>query len=376
MKRALALLLLLALLLCACGGAEPPAEEESPSPTPEPTPEPAPEPSPEPSPEPTPGPTEYTVTDESAEEILALAEVDSLRRIDATASSEYEALLELSRLRPDCEVLWYYEFEGVVYPSTATELRAQGKEGLEDALRYLPALRSIDVIDAGLSLEELDRLYDINPEAFYYWSFRFDGHIITTDILVYSTLLDGVKHRFTDEELYPLMKYCRHLKALDLGHNDLTDLQWIGKLSDLEVLILADNPRLTDASPLGNLTKLHYLELFMCPKVEDYGFLRSLPNLEELNLARNDGLKDLSFLEDLPKLRFLMIKFSGVSEEEYLAWKERLPETRIVYFGNGDLESTGNGWRDTEKNHKIREAFAYWRLVESYEGWDRVTFKK
>ena len=326
MKRALALLLLLALLLCACGGAEPPAEEESPSPTPEPGPEPTPEPSPEPSPEPTPGPTEYTVTDESAEEILALAEVDSLRRIDATASREYDA--------------------------------------------------SIDVIDAGLSLEELDRLYDINPEAFYYWSFRFDGHIITTDILVYSTLLDGVKHRFTDEELYPLMKYCRHLKALDLGHNDLTDLQWIGKLTDLEVLILADNPRLTDASPLGNLTKLHYLELFMCPKVEDYGFLRSLPNLEELNLARNDGLKDLSFLEDLPRLRFLMIKFSGVSEEEYLAWKERLPETRIVYFGNGDLESTGNGWRDTEKNHRIREAFAYWRLVESYEGWDRVTFRK
>ena len=373
MKRALACLLILALFLCACGEAAPAATEETSFP--EETAAPTPEPTPEPTPAPTPEPTEWVVTDESAEEILALAERESLKRIDATASTEYEALLELYRLRPDCEVLWNYEFEGTVYPSTATELKAQGLEGLEDALRYLPALSYIDVIDTGATVEDLDRLYDINPEAFYYWSFRFDGHILTTDILVYSTLLDGIKHRFTDEELYPLMKYCKHLRALDLGHNDLTDLTWIGKLTDLEVLILADNPHLVDASPLANLTKLHYLELFMCPLVEDYSFLCRLPNLEELNLARNDGLTDLSFLEYLPKMKFLMIKFSGVSEEEYLAWQERMPETRIVYIGYGDLESTGNGWRDTEKNAMIRRAFGYWFKVESYEGYDKVTFR-
>ena len=71
--------LLIALLLCACGG----------QPAPVPTPEPAPSPTPEP-------PRTIVLTDESAEEILALADCGYLERIDASASHEYEALLSLS----------------------------------------------------------------------------------------------------------------------------------------------------------------------------------------------------------------------------------------------------------------------------------------
>jgi hypothetical protein len=374
MKQALRILLLalLALLLCGCAAA-PAAEGDTPSAAP--SPETAAVPTPEPTPAPTPEPTEWTLHDESAEEILALADIAALRRVDGTASREYAAMLELSRLRPDCEVLWSYEFEGRVYPSTATELKAEGLEGLEDAVRYLPALTYIDVIDTPAAVEDLDRLYDINPDAFYYWSFPLTWDTITTDIQVYSSLQDGVRPRLTDEELYPLLKYCRHLKALDLGHNDLTDLSLVGGLTELEVLILADNPRLTDASPLANLTKLHYLEFFMNPLVEDYNFLNSLTNIEELNLCRNDGLSDLSFLEGLPKLRFLMIKFTGVSEEDVRAWQERLPDTRIVYYTNGDLEATGNGWRETQKNHMIRDCFFYWRLVEQYDRFDQVRYR-
>ncbi len=363
MKRAvsLALLLVLLLALCACGGdggsAATPAETA------------------EPTPEPTPEPTEWVLTNEGPEEILALAEIESLRLVDGSGSTEYAAMLELSRLRPDCQVLWNYEFEGRVYPNTATELKATGLEGLEDAVRYLPALTYIDVIDTPATVEDLDRLYEINPDAFYYWSFNLVWERIDTDILVFSTLQDGESHRFTDEELYPLLKYCKHLKALDLGHNDLTDLTWIGKLTDLEVLILVDNPNLVDASPLANLTRLHYLEFFMNPWVEDYSFLQSLTNLEELNLCWNEGLRDLSFLEYLPKLNFLMIKFTGVSEEEYLQWHARLPGLKLIYYPYGDYESTSDGWRDTEKNHMIRYAFFYWRLVESYESYDKIAYR-
>ena len=366
MRKSVFCVLLLALLLCACGtGAEQPSAPAAAT-TAAPTPEPAPAPTPE--------PTEWVLSGESAEEILALADISALRLVDGTASQEYAAMLELSRLRPDCQVLWNYEFEGVLYPNTAAELKAAGLDGLEDAVRYLPALSYIDVIDTPATVEDLDRLYDINPDAFYYWSFPLEGRTLRTDLQVYSSLRDGVMHRLTSEELYPMLKYCRNLRALDLGHNDLSDLTWLGKLSELEVLILADNPRITDAAPLAGLTRLHYLEFFMLPNVEDFSFLNSLTGLEELNLCRDDQLRDLSFLEHLTKLRFLMIKFTACDAESVAAWQEKMPDTRIVFLGYGDLEATGNGWRETAKNKRIREMFFYWHYVSRYEAYDDLSF--
>ena len=373
MKKLLFLLsALLLLLLCACGGAAPAetgaeAGQASAAPTEEPAP------TPEPTPAPTPEPTEWTLTDESAEEILALADIGALQLVDGTASTEYDALLELYRLRPDCRVLWNYEFEGTVYPNTATELKAEGLEGLEDAVRYLPALTYIDVIDTPATVEDLDRLYDINPDAFYYWSFYHDGFLIRTDIQVYSSLRDAVLHRFTSEEMYPMLKYCKHLKALDLGHNNLTDLTWLGKLTELEVLILADQPDLVDASPLANLTNLHYLEFFMNHKVEDFSFLNSLTNLEELNLCRTDHIGDMSFLAYMPKLKFLMVKYSDCTRETFLYWEEQFPDAKMVFY-DGNIESCDSGWRDTQKNAQIRRAFSCWRHVVEYRHYDDVEF--
>ena len=358
-----ALVVCILLALCACGAEAPATGAEEPAQAVQ---------TPEPPSEPTPAPTSWTVTDESAEEILALAEIESLRTVDATASGEYDALLELYRLRPDCEVLWNYSFEGTVYPNTATELKAQGLEGLEDAVRYLPALTYIDVIDTPATVEDLDRLYDINPDAFYYWSFWHDRFLIRTDIQVYSSLRDAICHRFTSEEMYPMLKYCKHLKALDLGHNNLTDLTWLGKLTELEVLILADNPDLVDASPLANLTNLHYLEFFMNHKVEDFSFLNSLTNLEELNLCRTDHIGDMAFLENLPKLKFLMVKYSDCTRETFQYWEERFPDARMVFY-DGNIESCDSGWRDTQKNYQIRYAFANWRHVVDYRHFDDVT---
>lgn len=378
MKKLLPLLFLSALLLSACaGGASVPAavppEQSSAAPSPINPPEPSAEPTPEPTPAPTPEPTEWVLGEESAEDILALADIASLQRVDGSASREYAAMLELSRLRPDCEVTWNYEFEGTVYHSTATELKALGLEGLEDAVRYLPALETIDVIDTPATVEDLDRLYDINPNAFYYWSFQHGGFTIRTDIRVYSTLRGLNDHRYTSEELYPMLKYCKHMRALDLGHNDLTDLTWLGKLTELEVLILADNPHMTDTSPLANLTHVHYLEFFMNHSVEDFSFLDSMTELEELNLCYTDHIGSMSFLSHMPKLKFLMVKYSDCSKEDFLYWQEQFPEANMVY-NDGNRESCESGWRDTQKNRQIRYAFSHWRRVVEYKSFDDVTF--
>jgi hypothetical protein len=167
-------------------------------------------------------------------------------------------------------------------------------------------------------------------------------------------------------------KYCQHLRAADLGHNELTDLTRLGKLTELEVLILADNPNLVDASPLANLTNLHYLEFFMNHKVEDFSFLNSLTNLEELNLSRTDHLGEMPFLAYLPKLKFLVVKYSDCTKETVQFWQERMPDTRIVLY-NGDFDSLDSTWY-TPKNNMIRHAFGHWRYILHYEHYDDVTY--
>ena len=371
MKRlvCLVLLLCLALLLPACGilpeGSAAAAVAETPLPTTEPTPE--------PTPTPTPPPTEWTITDESAEEILALAELPSLERIDATASTEYDALLQLREKLPDCDIRWEYEFQGVRYPSDTTELKVTDMTGLEDALRYLPALTDVDLLEAGAEIEDLDRFSEIRPDVFWLWEFRFHGFVIRTDILVYSSLqpIGFVPH--DDAYYYPILKYCTKLKALDLGHNSLKDISPIGKMTDLQILILADD-HLTDASCLANLKDLIYLELFMNDELEDFSFLKSLTKLKDLNLCYCTHLTSLDFMDYMPDLEFMLVKYTGLDVDYYNEMKASHPQTRMVFW-DGDRESTNSGWRDTPRNHMIRSAFANWPSIVRYDYYNDMDFE-
>lgn len=311
-------------------------------------------------------PTSYTVTTETAEEILSLADYSSLREIDASQSHEYDALLALRELLPDCEIRWVYPFQGQVYSSDTEALRVSDLSGLETAIRYLPELKAIDLIGTGATVEDLDRFDAIRPGIDYSWSFLLDGVRIRTDIQVYSTQRDGSNYRFTNEDLYPLLKYCRHLRALDLGHNDLTDVSLIGNLNELEVLILADNP-IADASPLGQLANLTYLEMPMCSEVPDFGFLDKLTKLRELNICYASSCTRLDFLENMPDFSFGVFKFTNVSQEDYLQWKTRLPDAAMVLW-DGEYDSYSSGWRNTERYHQISYAFSHWKNVTLYRG--------
>ena len=310
---------------------------------------------------------------ESAGEILALAQRPELQYIDATASTEYEALLRLREKLPDCEIRWEYEFQGVRYPSDTTELKVTDLTGLEEALRYLPALTDVDLLEADAKLEDLDRFDEIRPDIFWLWEFTFQGwQRIRTDIRVYSSL-NGYQTTRSLDYYYPIVKYCKHLRALDLGHNSITDITPIGELKELEVLILADN-FITDASPLAGLHNLVFLELFMNYGIEDYSFLNELTQLKDLNLCYCRTLEHLDFLENMPALEFAMFKRTAVSPEEFAQWQERLPDARLV-LADGDIESSGSGWRMAGRNKQVRTAFTHWRDIVHYEHYNEFDFK-
>lgn len=324
----------------------------------------------------TPAPTEIPATaspvsltldgSETADEILALSSLPSLREIDATQSREYEALLSLRELLPDCSIRWSCRFDGRSWPSDTRSLTVHSLDGLAELLCYLPALESVDLTGTDASLSDLEQLDAVRPDVFYLWDFEFNGQRIRTDVEVFSTRRDGMHHRFTDEELYPLLKYCRRLKALDLSHNALHDVSQIGEMADLEILILADN-YITDATPLRLCTKLTHLELQMNRGIRDFSFLPRLAALRELNVCYDPWCVNLDFLENMPDFAFGMFKFTDVDSDDYSAWADKRPDARLVYWSD-DTDSNGNGWRDWPRNRAIRELFADWQAHPVYPG--------
>mgnify|MGYP004546361131 FL=1 len=329
-------------------------------------------PAPSPTPEPTPAPTEYTITVESAEEIAALGEISTLRHIDATASREYEALAKLRAALPECEMDWVYELNGVEYSGDTEELTVETLDGLEDALRYLPDIRFVDMLACEVTTDDIDRYMEINPDADYLWWVKFGRWVVRSDIQIFSSMRTTDNHYYTNEELYPLLHYCKKMRALDLGHNALTDLTDIGNMTDLQVLIIADNEYLTDLSPLKNLDKLYYLEMFLCINITDFSGLDGMVSMEDMNCRYCRYLDDPSFLANMPNLRMLYCANTGLGLREIAPYRI---EGCSYETASEDYSSVYHGWRATDRNIAIRHLFHHFEDVKEFISWDNIVYK-
>ena len=329
-------------------------------------------PAPAPTPEPTPAPTEYTITGESAEEIAALGEISTLRHIDATASREYEALAKLRAALPECEMDWVYELNGVEYPGDTEELTVETLDGLEDALRYLPDIRFVDMLACEVTTDDIDRYMEINPDADYLWWVKFGRWVVRSDIQIFSSMRTTDNHYYTSEELYPLLHYCKKMRALDLGHNALTDLTDIGNMTDLQVLIIADNEYLTDLSPLKNLDKLYYFEMFLCINITDFSGLDGMVSMEDMNCRYCRYLDDPSFLANMPNLRMLYCANTGLGLREIAPYRI---EGCSYETASEDYSSVYHGWRATDRNIAIRHLFHHFEDVKEFISWDNIVYK-
>lgn len=329
-------------------------------------------PAPSPTPEPTPAPTEYTITGESAEEIAALGEISTLRHIDATASREYEALAKLRAALPECEMDWVYELNGVEYPGDTEELTVETLDGLEDALRYLPDIRFVDMLACEVTTDDIDRYMEINPDADYLWWVKFGRWVVRSDIQIFSSMRTTDNHYYTNDELYPLLHYCKKMRALDLGHNALTDLTDIGNMTDLQVLIIADNEYLTDLSPLKNLDKLYYLEMFLCINITDFSGLDGMVSMEDMNCRYCRYLDDPSFLANMPNLRMLYCANTGLGLREIAPYRI---EGCSYETASEDYSSVYHGWRATDRNIAIRHLFHHFEDVKEFISWDNIVYK-
>ena len=238
------------------------------------------------------------------------------------------------------------------------DLKGQDKletESLIKELHRFTDLQEVLLYDWPVKAADMAALTQAYPEVFFGFSFRIAEHHLRTDMTAFSTLHNKKSPTHTSLD-FDLLKYCTRLEALDLGHNNVTDLYFIENLTGIKVLILALN-KIEDISVLSKLENLEYLEIFR-NKIRDISPLQNLGNLLDLNLGYN-YVKDYSPLYGLDKLERLWLYQSngynaGAMKRDTLREiQEQLPDCYI----DGGSAGTGGGWREHPRYDTIFEIF-------------------
>ena len=221
-------------------------------------------------------------------------------------------------------------------------------EDIETVIALCPAVRKVILTKHYyLRNKPVIALMEKYPEIEFIWTVTISGrHKIATDCTAYSTFHEpDAPEKLKSEDLEAL-QYVHGLKALDLGQNAITSLDFLRYCPELELLILGDNRGITDNTPIGKLTRLQYLELFSTG-TEDLSPLANCTELIDLNLCYDMKVTDLSALDGLTKLeRFWGNHMDGLTAEETGRFTTLHPGTQCVFDGK---HATSEGWREHER---------------------------
>ncbi len=251
------------------------------------------------------------------------------------------------------------EIEGSLYPASAQELDLSGIKisdpaRLEQALMQMEQLTWIDMSYCGLSNETLAALRErlAARNVTLVWTMRFGRWTLRTDATAFSTLNDSKTKRYGDET-FQCLQYATELRAVDLGHNWIFNVDFLEPLTELRVVILSDN-RITDISCLDG-KPLEYLEMFN-NRVRDISFLADCDTLIDLNLC-NTHVSDLSPLYRLPNLKRVWMgdidELTQAEINEFLSWQQETLEGYNFFT----KYPTEYGWRVNERYEIIKAMF-------------------
>ncbi len=319
-------------------------------------------------------------TDASAEEILNLTYFDNLKQVNAAGCTEYDALLDVSEKMPDCEFIWSAKFCGIEVFNTDTEINFKRKKVADinslnnefELLKYFPNIKTIDMCGCGVASEQMAKWRDRYTDIKFIWEVTFGtkskNWTVRTDIKVFSTLL-GSGSSFGSQEMYKeLLLYCTDLVALDLGHNQITDLSLFTNLKNLQGLILTDNP-ISDVSPLAELPNIQFLELNMS-KISDLTPFKKCSKLVHLDVhyAR---VRDISPLYECDNLEVVILASNNIPSEQKKEIKKQLPNCKVTFTVANDDYYT----RNSPIRSSFRLAFKNYTQVEDFIDWQHVTYK-
>ncbi len=257
---------------------------------------------------------------------------------------------------PGVTFLWTVELGNAAVTTGDTVLdldTPRGEVKLSEIARTLRAVPSIERVIMHKYRPSLggmrDYLLEVFPDVQFDWTLYWwicNGRAIylkSTDT-AFSTMKGRQDPRYTASEIWSRLQYFPDLLAIDVGHNNVSDLTFLTNFPKLRRLIVIDskNP-VKDLSPLAELMDLEYVELFM-QEITDLSPLANHTNLMDLNLCTNN-ITDLTPLYSCTNLKRLWIAFNpNLTMEEIEAFQAAMPECEVVY----DLpprDDTGGTWR-------------------------------
>lgn len=227
-----------------------------------------------------------------------------------------------------------------------------------------PSLKKIDLYEAQLTTAQQLELFDAFREVDFGFTLRIAEHVVRTDATAFSTLHSKRSPTHNSRQLSAL-RMCRHLRALDIGHNIVDDISWLYDLPDLRILIIALN-RIEDITPVGSLRYLEYLEMFN-NRISDISPISQCKHLLDLNLGFNQ-IGDISPVYGLPRLeRLWMYSFQRRNQDTTTpemreTLRTRLPLCTFDFSHYPTLE----GWRKHPRYFTMHEIFqtGVWRPWE------------
>ena len=243
------------------------------------------------------------------------------------------------------------------------KVRITDWDGLPAFLRRFPNLKRVDMFESPIAARRANALHDACPDIKFGWTLRITSHDhhehrVRTDATAFSTLHNNRTTEHTDEEL-SVLRFCTELRALDIGHNAATKVDFLYDLPELRVLIIALN-QISDISPVASLKHLEYLEMFR-NRVHDLSPLRGLTVLKDLNICYNciENVQPLYRLKGLERLWLNHAQYyqQGVAADlpkvKITALQRALPETLI----NDSASPTAGGWREHPRYDVIVQMF-------------------
>ena len=218
-------------------------------------------------------------------------------------------------------------------------------ESFYQFLEKFSDLTRVDMFETTVRSTQINEMTRRFPQIEFGWTMQFAEHIVRTDCTAFSTLHYSNASTHGDADI-SLVRYCHNLKALDIGHNAVTDLSFLYDLPELRVLIIACN-QVEDITPIASLKHLEYLEMFT-NKVRDISALTGLEHLMDLNIAYN-YIADISPILTLSSLKRLWSCRSvnrgsnvSLSYAQIDQIKEAIPGIELNNLSN----PTGGTWRE------------------------------
>ena len=280
---------------------------------------------------------------------------------------ETDFLLLLKETYPNIKFLWNFTVCGVETNSLAefidlSKIQMEDTEELEAALPCFYNLTKVDMIDCGLSHEDMDALNKRHPGTLFVWKVKVSGVYLRTDAKYFMPW----KHRLSKVNNLYNLRYCTEMEVLDFGHKGIHDVSYIEYMPKLRFLLLLECT--PDLEIVGNCITLEYLEL--CDSsLTDFWPLTNLTNLKDLNLSytpflgnhRFGKFGDITPLMQMTWLDRLWMTYSRIGDEARAEMRAALPATELLFISDS---STDRGWRNSPQYYEQRDILEMWYMVQ------------